>query len=395
VTPPLRPRVLFVNSGILGHRAVAELMRDAAARIPGVDAAHINLSEGLTLRDRFVRRILCARVMPNGGPAANLDLARWRQELNAGLLAARRISIAERRGPFDVLHLHTQATAYASLRRMEHTPAIVSIDATQRQAGVEATSPLARATYGANIAHDGRVFRAAHAVTATSRWAAKDFTELYPDCAHKLRVMPYPVRAHAFDREWLAARVSRAGNGHRSPVRVLFIGGDFPRKGGPLLLDAWRDASCADRAELDLVTDWPLDEARLPPAVRLIRGIGPYSPAWIELWRRADLFVMPSRHEAFGMVLQEAAAAALPSIATAINAIPELVEHGATGLLVSPDNRSDLVRALRTLVDAPALRFRMGAAARERVLTTASPEAYAAELSAIIEHLLKRHEQNA
>jgi len=309
------------------------------------------------------------------------------------LLAARRIAAAERRGPFDVLHFHTQATAYASLRRMAHTPAIVSIDATQRQAGVEATSQLARATYRPNIVHDGLVFRAAQAVTATSRWAANDFSELYPDCADKVHVMPYPVRSSAFDGDWLAARVSRANNGYGNPVRVLFMGADFPRKGGPLLLEAWREASFADRAELDLVTGWPLDAAALPPGVRLVRDVVPYSPAWTELWRRADLFVMPSRHEAFGMVFQEAAAAALPAIATAINAIPELVESGTTGLLVRSDDRRDLVRALRTLVDTPALRFRLGAAARERMLAIASPENYAAKLSAIVAHVVEGHAQ--
>ena len=335
-----RTRVLFVNSGILGHRAVAELLKDTAARIGGVTASHLNLSEDLTIRDRIVRRLLCARLAPSAGPRR---ISIWRaggRRLNAGLLAARRIGSAERHAPIDVLHFHTQPTAYASLGRMKRTPSIVSIDATERLASLEMTSALARSTYRANIAHDGAVFRAARAITSTSQWAARDLGEVYPDCADKVQVMPYPVRADAFGADWMAGRTLRA----RSPIaasrsRLMFMGGDFPRKGGPALLEAWREAAFADLAQLDLVTDWPLDGAALPPGVRVVRGIAPYTPAWFDLWQRADIFVMPTRHEAFGMVFQEAAAAAVPAIATAINAIPELVQDGLTGLLIKPGDR--------------------------------------------------------
>jgi glycosyltransferase involved in cell wall biosynthesis len=382
---------LFVNSGILGHRAVAELLKDTAARIGDVTASHLNLSENLTIRDRIVRRLLCARLAPNAGPVANIDLARWRQEMNAGLLAARRIGAAERRAPIDVLHFHTQPTAYASLRRMRRTPSIVSIDATERLASLEMTSALARSTYRANITHDGAVFRAARAITSTSHWAARDLAEEYPDCAAKVHVMPYPVRANAFSAGWIAARAARAVSGRGEPVRVLFMGGDFPRKGGPALLEAWREAAFADHAQLDLVTDWPMDGTALPPGVRVVSGIAPYTPAWFDLWQRADVFVMPTRHEAFGMVFQEAAAAAVPAIATAINAIPELVQDGSTGLLINPGDRGDLVRAMRALVQSPDLRARMGAAARERMLTIASPDTYAEKLNALIKHVQESH----
>jgi alpha-maltose-1-phosphate synthase len=388
-----RTRVLFVNSGILGHCAVAKLLEDTAARLDGVTASHINLSEDLTIRDRIVRRLLCVRLAPRAGPAANVDLARWRQQMNAGLLAARRIGAAERRAPIDVLHFHTQPTAYASLGRMKRTPSIVSIDATERLASLEMTSALGRATYRANIVHDGAVFRAARAISSTSRWAARDLADAYPDCAGKVRVMPYPVRTSAFGPGWTEARAARTASSQGDPVRVLFMGGDFPRKGGPALLEAWREAAFAGHASLDLVTDWPIDSAALPPGVRVVRGIAPYTPAWFELWQRADVFVMPTRHEAFGMVFQEAAAAGVPSIATAINAIPELVQDGSTGLLISPGDRGDLVRAMRTLVQSPDLRARMGAAARERMLMMASPDLYAAKLNSLIEDVQETHVQ--
>jgi glycosyltransferase involved in cell wall biosynthesis len=243
------------------------------------------------------------------------------------------------------------------------------------------------------LINDGRVFRAARAIIATSRWAAQDLVQVYPGCADKVRVMPYPVRAAQFDPDWLAERAARAGNGHAEPVRLLFIGGDFPRKGGPSLVGAWRDAALGDRARLDLVTDWPIETSALPAGVRVVRGIAPYTPAWRDLWRRADVFVMPTRSEAFGMVFQEAAAAGVPSIATSINAIPELVEDGTTGMLVKPDDRADLVRAMLALVQSANLRLRMGSAARARMLAMASPETYARNLRALIEDVMESHVQ--
>src|SRR5438270_136584 len=101
------PRIAFVNIGFLGHAALADTMQDVTRLLP-IDAAHINLSEALTLRDRLIRRVLSLRLFPTSGPYANLDWRRWRQDLNIGVLARRRIVAAERGGRFDVLHFTRQ-----------------------------------------------------------------------------------------------------------------------------------------------------------------------------------------------------------------------------------------------------------------------------------------------
>ena len=382
--PPLR--MLFVNSGILGHAAVAGLFVDVARRIPGLDATHINLSDDLTLAERAIRRVLSLPWSPKTGWAGNLDLRRWRQELNVGLLARRRIAAAERAGHYDMMHFHTQATAYACLGRLRTAPAIVSIDATQQIASLEATSAIGRMSYAPNMIHDGRVFRAAAAITVTSEWAAKDLRAHYPECSERVHVMPYPVQVWGRP-EWMAERAGRATSRRVSPTRVLFIGGDFPRKGGFDLLEAWRVGRFADRAVLDLVTDWPIAAADLPQGVGVVRGIRPHTSAWTELWRQADVFAMPTRHEAFGLVFQEAAAAGLPVLATAINAVPEIVLDGVTGLLVAPGDHEGLVAGLRALVDDPTRRERLGRAAMHRVRADASPEQYAARLATVISRI--------
>jgi glycosyltransferase involved in cell wall biosynthesis len=270
---------------------------------------------------------------------------------------------------------------------MARTPAIVSIDSTSRLASLEAPSAAGRWSYKPNIVHDGIVFRAARAIVSTSEWARRDLADLYPECAAKVHVIPYPVR-DSFDAEWIAERHAHARRDPSAPVRVLFVGGDFPRKGGADLLDAWRAGAFAGRASLDLVTDWPIPSDATPPGVRVVRGTAPYTAAWFELWRRADIFVMPTRHEAFGIVYEEAAAAGLPAIGTAINAVPEIIEADTTGLLVPAGDVAALVGALRALIDSADLRRRLGSAARARVRQRAFPDRYAAKLAPLIHRVM-------
>ena len=85
-----------------------------------------------------------------------------------------------------------------------------------------------------------------------------------------------------------------------------------------------------------------------------------------ELYRRCAAFVMPSRGEGFGLVYLEAMRAARPVVAARGSAAEEIVVDGETGLLVDPDDRERLARALaRLLRDAGGAR-RMGWAGRER-----------------------------
>lgn len=380
-------RAFLVNSGILGHASVARVIAAALDGQAGVSAVPVTLHEALTPGERVVRRLMC---WGGGAPANRFDaitLARWRRELHTGVLAARRIRAAERsQGAPDVLHFHTQATAFASVRRMRRTPSIVSIDITQRLASEEVAPGARRWQYAACAARDRTVFRAARAIVVTSRWAAGDLVRDLPECADRVHVMPYPVPLDGFDVQWAVPRAARAAAG--APVRVLFVGGDFPRKGGPDLLDAWRSARFGARAELHLVTDWPLDARTLPAGTTVHTGVRAYTPAWFAHWRDADVFVLPTTGEAFGMVFQEAAAAGVPSIGTNLNAVPELVVAGETGLLIPARDPGALANALRQLVAEPETRRRMGEAARMRIARSCAPAAYGARLVHLMHDVL-------
>ena len=80
-------------------------------------------------------------------------------------------------------------------------------------------------------------------------------------------------------------------------------------------------------------------------------------------YRAADMFVLPSFHEGYGMAFAEAMAHGLPIIATAAGAIPETVPRDA-GLLVPPGDAAALARSLRRVIAQPALAARLAAGSR-------------------------------
>lgn len=374
-----RPRVLFVNGGILGLIAFHQFLRRTLPAQDAIEGEHIVLTEGLTRPERLVRRLLALRLWKDGVlGVSNLDFARFRLELFAGLLARRRMT-ALGLDRFDVLHFHRQATAYGSLDLMSRIPAIVSFDCTQEPV-VRPAPRIERLTYRPNVRADGIIFRRAFALIAASQWAADSAREYYPDCETPIHVMPTPVPLDLFDPAWIDARRQRAGAG--LAPRLLFMGGDFPRKGGHDLLAAWEAGRFRDRATLDVVTDWPI--SRVPAGVVVHRGIRAYTADWAERWMAADAFVLPTRNEAFGLVFEEAAAAGLPAIGTSHNAVPELIRDGETGILVGVGDRDALGGAMHRLIESPELRDRMGRHARHLVEQRADPFTYMAALTAMV-----------
>lgn len=85
-----------------------------------------------------------------------------------------------------------------------------------------------------------------------------------------------------------------------------------------------------------------------------------------DFYAACDVFALPSHLEGFGLVYAEAAFHGIPSIGTNVGGCPDVVEDGQTGLLVAPGDAAALARALERLQADPALRQRLGEAARAR-----------------------------
>jgi glycosyltransferase involved in cell wall biosynthesis len=87
-----------------------------------------------------------------------------------------------------------------------------------------------------------------------------------------------------------------------------------------------------------------------------------------KLLKSSDIFCLPSKREAFGLVNAEAMITRLPVVASAVGGIPEIVQDGVTGILVPPENSGKLAEALVEVIGDPKKRFEMGVKGFELVL---------------------------
>jgi len=88
-------------------------------------------------------------------------------------------------------------------------------------------------------------------------------------------------------------------------------------------------------------------------------------PCW---YRKADLVVLPSVYETFGIPLIEAMASGTPVLATRVGGIPEIVEDGRVGILVEPGSVEQLADGIRNLIRDDKRLFQMGEEARQMVI---------------------------
>ncbi len=152
---------------------------------------------------------------------------------------------------------------------------------------------------------------------------------------------------------------------------VVFVGGIYERKGVGVLLEAWSRLVHADGGvpgTLHVVGNGPDREryTRLAQELGIAdrvewAGFRPDAHAFI---KAADVFVLPSLSETFGLVLAEAREAGVAILGAATGGVPEVLEHGAAGVLVPTGDVEALATALRRLLDDPEERARLRTAAR-------------------------------
>jgi glycosyltransferase involved in cell wall biosynthesis len=149
-------------------------------------------------------------------------------------------------------------------------------------------------------------------------------------------------------------------------LNILFVGKEFERKGGDVLLAAFsRVRSRVPAARLTIVG---------PPAARQQAGV-----TWTGLLRdrvalracyeNAAVFAMPSRCEPFGLVFLEAMAFGLPCIGTNRDAMPEIIADGQSGFLVPPGDEVALAEKLILLLEDAPRATSMGRFGYEQVVS--------------------------
>ncbi len=200
------------------------------------------------------------------------------------------------------------------------------------------------------------------------------------------------------------ARVAVVGAGanvfpEKAPRRddgrtVVFVGKDFARKGGPVLLEAFARLRRAHPKARLLVAGAPAPpRGSIPPGVFFLGQVSLSElPA---LFSQATVFALPSLREPFGIAFLDAMACGLPCVGTRLEAVPEIVREGETGLLVPPGDPVALALALERLLADPVLARAMGARGRARVFAGALWSHVAARLERALEGALARPGQAA
>jgi glycosyltransferase involved in cell wall biosynthesis len=298
------------------------------------------------------------------GRLARLPLVRSNWSVRASLAAWRAVRQARRGAKLDALFYHTQVTSLLSPLHSD-LPTVISLDATPinydtvgRYYGHTSGGPAEKLKWLANR----RALAGADALVTWCQWAKDSLQRDYGVPGEKVTVIPPGVDLARWPRR--NRRDSILADESR-PAHLLFVGGDFARKGGEVLLQAFK-SGLDEHCELHIVTQSPVVPA---PNVHVYHNVTPNSDTLLRLYAETDVFVFPSLADCAPLAVPEAMAASLPVVTTTVGAIPEMVTEGKTGLLVPAGDAEALRTAVQWLLERPEARIRMGEAARRVVET--------------------------
>ena len=375
----VRPLVLLSRLALGGaERVTVSFAKELRDRGYSVAVTTVSSHEELTL----------ARELDSVGIVRH-DLAARRLAEPAVLI---RYLALLRRESVDVVHAHGQdAWILAGMARaVSRIPLVLTrhvLDEptqTWRQ-GVRARCALAAA-------------RHCDALVAVSSATADRLSQVAGVPRSQIHVIRNGIQLERFDRPELAARRTeiRSALGVANAPLVLVLAALREGKGQDVLIDAL-----------------PILHQRMPRARLVLAGSGgreqqlrrqaaPYGTAVLflgarpdvpELLAAADLVVLPSFSEALPTALIEAAAAGRPVVATCVGGIPDVVQHGRTGLLVPPGDAPALAKAMWDVLSAPDLAQTLGHAARRMAQERFSLGDQIDRTLALWSEVVSRHQQ--
>ena len=344
---------------VAGEIGGAERMLiDLASRPDASDASH---SVALMTPNAALAELLREarlRVFDRGRVHENAAAYLWR---SLGPADVAWLADVIRRDESTVVHLHTFASQVLGTRAAERTSArIVRTEHSTRVYTDPTCWPFSRWSLS-------RV----HAVVAVSEHIRRVSLSKGRHAGHSVQVVRNGVDAVHF-----SPRAHHRQESDR-PCRFLTLGRLEPRKGTDLAIDAL--ALSGGSATLDVVGDG--EQRAVLEGRAAARGLGArvrfhgFVPDPRDLIAECDAVVCSSREEGLGIALLEAMAMARPVVAFRVGGVPEIVEHGHTGLLSAQPTCTSLADAMRqALEDRPRLAA-MGHAARAFVEDACSIEA--------------------
>lgn len=291
----------------------------------------------------------------------------------------------------DVVHCHTWYSHFAGclVKHLQGVPLVLTTHSLEphRPWKVEQLG----SAYHASSWIERTAYQNADGIVAVSQSMKRDVESLYGVPAAKIRVIHNGIDLQQYRPRPDPAVLAVHGIRPDLPF-VLFVGRITRQKGIIHLVNAIQHI----RAGVQIVLcagapDTPEIAKEMTDAVERARARSGHEIVWIRemlpkeqvitLYTHAAIFVCPSVYEPFGIINLEAMACETPVVASAVGGIPEVVEHGETGLLVPPEAISatevepkhpeqfsrDLAAAVNVLLDDEGLRQAMGERSRARV----------------------------
>lgn len=333
-------RIAFAIEDQLGHRALLANLRASLAA------------------ERTVEPIWCP-VDPRGEGFLAWPRVRDKHALVFGLKLRKLMRDVSANIAPDAFFVHTQRMAHFAVDHMRKVPTFLSIDATPRELD-DIYGPLTGNVsrphglyWKIRDAVHRRTYRAARGVITMSDLVARTLSNSYGVDPGEILVLLPGVDTDA----WRPLAARRPGG----QIRLLFVGAEFERKGGDLLL-RWARETSHRNFKLDIITRSAVEPH---PGVTVHGQFKAGDQGLIQLVQQADLLVHPTRADMSPWVISEAKAAGTAVLSTRVGGIPELVREGIDGHIVAPNDYAGFSARLEQMLSDTDALARYGVRARE------------------------------
>lgn len=363
---------------------VLEVARRLAEQGIGVDIFTRRSEAGAPEVDEIGpgNRLIQVRAGPRSR-VAKKDLPGLLQPFLDGVIeaaAAHADSLPHKHSPYDVVHSHYWLSGWVGSRTKEiwGAPHVTTFHTLGRVKN-DVLPPGDRREPRIRLAEERRVIQAADRILAPTALEAEDLVSMYGADRERIRVVPPGVDGSVFvPRRRREALRSLRLHGARL---VLFVGRLQPFKGPDIAIGAFAEALRRDPAlTSDLMlavvggpTERPSrgDEVSKLMDLAASAGVGdrvlffPPQPhrRLVDFYSAAEVVLVPSRTESFGLVALEAQACGTPVIASYAGGLRDVVAHGETGFLVPGREPGGFAEAILSILAEPALAGRLSRAA--------------------------------